>query len=247
MRLKLTIAYDGAPFAGWQSQAGGNTVQDVIEAAIARIAGSPLRLHGAGRTDSGVHALGQVAHFDVPDSSRLSPAEWRRALNGTLPPSIRILRANRAPADFHARFQATGKVYRYDVWTGDVLPPHLHRRAWHVNPPPDLAVLRSVLDLFVGTHDFRAFAANRGSPVESTVRSIAAIRVVRSGPLLRLTFEGDGFLYKMVRMLTGAAVRVAGGREEIGTVRDLLVQPGAKKWTLVAPADGLHLVRVRYC
>ena len=246
MRIKLTIAYDGAPFAGWQSQAGGNAVQDVIEKAIARITGEAIRLHGAGRTDAGVHALGQVAHFDVPESSRLAPADWFRALNGTLPASVRVLRAAKTSEDFHARFSAKGKVYRYDLWSSHVLLPHLHRRAWHVHPPPDETQLRDALQVFVGKHDFRAFAANRRTPVGDTVRHISSIRASRSGPRWQLTFEGDGFLYKMVRMLAGAAVRVSTGRQKIQTQRHLLAHPETGRWTHVAPADGLHLVRVRY-
>ncbi len=244
MRIRLTIAYDGAPFAGWQSQAGGNTVQDAIEAALARIAQAPIRLHGAGRTDAGVHALAQIAHYDSPAGSRLSAAEWLRALNGILPPTVRILRAARARPDFHARFDAVGKIYRYDLWTGPVLPPHLSMRAWHLYRSPDLETLRSTLRLFEGTHDFRAFSANRGTPVADTVRTIESIRLARSGHNLRLTFEGDGFLYKMVRMLVGAGIRVAVGREQESAIRELLDRPG--RWTQVAPADGLYLVRVRY-
>jgi tRNA pseudouridine38-40 synthase len=246
VRIRLTIAYDGAPFAGWQSQAGGNTVQDVVEKVLARIARTPIRLHGAGRTDSGVHALGQVAHFDTPENSRMSVADWHRALNGNLTPSIRILRAARASADFHARFSARGKVYRYDLWTGAVLPPHLAGRAWHMPQPLDAAALRKALQIFVGSHDFRAFAANRGTPVAETVRRIESICIAKSGPSLRLTFEGEGFLYKMVRMLTGAGVRVAQGRADIEMLRELLADPAKGRWTNVAPADGLYLVRVRY-
>jgi tRNA pseudouridine38-40 synthase len=247
MRLKLTLAYDGAPFAGWQSQVGGNTVQDVVEAALAKVAKTKIALHGSGRTDAGVHALGQVAHFDAPAASRMRPEDWLRALNANLPPEIRVMRAARAGADFHARFSATGKIYRYDLWTAPVLPPHLHRRAWHVAPPPDFARLRKALAVFAGEHDFRAFAANRGGPpVEDTVRRITAIRVARSGPLWQITFEGSGFLYKMVRMLTGAAVRVARDREDLETLRRLLAEPRTGRWAHVAPADGLTLARVRY-
>ncbi len=245
-RIRLVIAYDGAPFAGWQSQAGGDAVQDAIEKVLALITKDPIRLHGAGRTDSGVHALGQVAHFDAPAESRMRPADWQRALNGNLPSSIRILRAARAGNDFHARFSAKGKVYRYDLWTADVLPPHLSQRAWHMPRPLDAAALQAALQLFVGSHDFHAFTANRGTPPGDTVREIQKIRVTQSGPSLRLTFEGEGFLYKMVRMLTGAGIRVAQGRADIATLRELLANPRAGRWTNVAPADGLYLVRVRY-
>jgi tRNA pseudouridine38-40 synthase len=163
-----------------------------------------------------------------------------------LPPTIRILRISRAREDFHSRFSATGKIYRYDLWLGDVLPPHLASRAWQMPHPVDLALLRSTLELFVGRHDFRAFTANRGTRVNDTVRRIDSIRVTRLGATLRLTFQGSGFLYKMVRMLTGAGLRVAIGRDSAETIRHLLANPDTGRWTQVAPADGLHLVRVLY-
>ncbi len=246
MRLKLTIAYDGAPFSGWQSQAGGRTVQDAIEGALAKIAGGKITLHGSGRTDAGVHALGQIAHFDPPADSRMTPDAWRRALNATLPPSVRILRATRVSADFHARFSVRKKIYRYEIDTRAVLPPHHYQRTWHFPHGLDAAKLRDALQIFVGAHDFRAFAANRSAPVADPVRRIAAIRVTKSGPLLSLTFEGDGFLYKMVRMLTGAGVRVAQGRASAEQLRALLAEPTSGHWTYVAPADGLYLLRVLY-
>jgi tRNA pseudouridine38-40 synthase len=246
MRVKLTIAYDGAPFAGWQSQAGGGTVQDFIEAALAKIAGQKISLHGAGRTDAGVHALGMIAHFDAPATTRLAPSAWRSALNATLPPAVRILQATRAPKDFHARFDARGKIYRYEICTAHVLPPHRHRRAWHIPQGLDVAVLRDTLQIFVGAHDFRAFAANRRTPVTDPVRTISSIRATQSGHSISLTFQGNGFLYKMVRMLTGAGVRVAQGKESPERLRALLAAPTSGHWTFVAPADGLYLVRVLY-
>jgi len=246
MRVKLTIAYDGAPFVGWQSQAGGGTVQDFIETALAKIGGQKITLHGAGRTDAGVHALAQIAHFDPPATTRLTPTAWRSALNATLPATIRILRASRAAEDFHARFDARGKIYRYEICTSAVLPPHRFRRAWHVPQGVHADRLRETLQIFVGAHDFRAFAANRRTPVTDPVRRISSIRVAHSGHSLALTFEGDGFLYKMVRMLTGAGVRVAQGKESSDRLRALLAEPTSGHWTFVAPADGLHLVRVLY-
>ncbi|MDD5198583.1 MAG: tRNA pseudouridine synthase A, partial [Terrimicrobiaceae bacterium] len=185
--MRLTIAYDGARFSGWQSQTGGGTVQDAIETALAKIAKAKITLHGAGRTDAGVHALGQVAHFDAPADSRMAPADWLRALNANLPAAVRILRTSHARADFHARFSATGKIYRYELFTGAVLPPHRHERAWHVPGGVDAARLRETLQIFIGSHDFRAFTANRGKPVADSVRRITAIRVARSGHSLALT------------------------------------------------------------
>jgi tRNA pseudouridine38-40 synthase len=245
MRLKLTLAYDGAAFRGWQSQPGGGAVQDVLQEAMTRLAGGKkVSVQGSGRTDAGVHALGQVAHADVPEDRGAD--FWPRALNATLPPALRILSCRRAAKDFHARYHATGKTYDYLLWTGSVLPPHWAGRAWHVQPAPDLAALRRAAKVLVGRHDFRGFSANRGTPVHDTRRNLRRIRVTCDGPVIRLRFEGDGFLYKMVRMLVAALVRVAQGR---ATVEDLCARLHGRPNDLprdVAPPDGLYLVRVAY-
>jgi len=244
MRLKLVIAYDGAPFVGWQSQEGGRTVQDLLEASFKKITRARVVVYGSGRTDSGVHALGQVAHADVPDGS-LKPSEWRRALNACLPPAIRVLRASRAKPDFHARFDAKGKVYRYVIRTVPVLPPHEAGRVWHLPQELDLARLEEAAGIFVGRHDFAGFSANRRTALRDTWRSISRLDIRSSGTLVSLTFEGEGFLYKMVRMLTGAIIRVAQGRAEIAGLRERLAG-GGTKWNYVAPAAGLYLVKVKY-
>ncbi len=254
MRLKLTLAYDGRPFAGWQSQRGRNTIQDAVEAAIAAIAGKPedapvTRVHAAGRTDTGVHALGQVAHFDTPPGTRLGEAEWHRALNALLPPTIRVMRCQEAPPDFHARFDAAGKTYRYRIWHGEVLPPLEFGLAWHLHGCLDEAVFHRAARVFVGRHDFSAFRANRGEENEASrdsVRTLHRLDCARQGHVITLTFEGDGFLYKMVRMIVGAIVRVARGHDSVERLADLLARPGQKKPGWQAPADGLMLIEVRY-
>lgn len=244
MRLKLVIAYDGAPFLGWQSQRGGRAVQDLLEAVFQKITGRRVVVHGSGRTDSGVHALGQVAHADVPDDS-LEPQDWLRALNANLPAAIRVLTARRAGPDFHARFDAKGKVYRYLIRNAPVLPPHEAGRVWHFPQELDLPFLQETARIFVGRHDFAAFAANRAEAVQDTRRTIRKLVVQRRGTLISLTVEGEGFLYKMVRMLTGAVVRAAQGREDVADLQERLKQ-GKPKWNFVAPAGGLYLVRVIY-
>lgn len=244
MRLKLIIAYDGAPYAGWQSQPGGNSIQDMLGAALRQINGAPVVVHGSGRTDAGVHALAQCAHVEVI-KERLSPPDWLRALNGNLPPTIRVLKATKAAPDFHARFSAKGKIYRYLIRQGPVPLPHELGRAWHHPQALDLEKLRSAVALFAGRHDFAAFAANRGTPVLDTKRVIRRATVQKSGTRLRITFEGNGFLYKMVRMMTGAAVRVARDQATLADLRARLAR-GGPQWTHVAPAEGLYLVRVIY-
>ena len=175
-RLKLIVTYDGAPFAGWQSQSHRNTIQDHLERALERVAGRPVRVHGAGRTDAGVHALAQCAHVDLV-SPKLAPPRWVEALNALLPPTIRVMRCRYVSNDFHARISAKGKIYRYRIWSAPVLPPFEDRRAWHIARPLDLNVLKRAAKHFAGTHDFAGFAANRGKTEESTIRTIHSVRV----------------------------------------------------------------------
>src|ERR687887_2199459 len=146
-RLKLMIAYDGTPFAGWQSQSHRNTVQDQVERAFERVLGRPVRVHGAGRTDAGVHALAQCAHVDLPDDG-LSAARWTEALNALLPPTIRVLRCQYVSNDFHARISAKAKIYRYRIWLAPVLPPFEYHRAWHVTQSLDSQILQAAAKHF---------------------------------------------------------------------------------------------------
>lgn len=244
-RLKLIIAYDGSPFRGWQSQPRGGTIQDRLEAAFASVAGAEIRVHGAGRTDAGVHALGQCAHVDLPKTN-LSAGTWRNALNASLPPQIRIVSCRFVAKTFHARFQARGKVYRYRIATTRVFSPFEIGRAWHVSTTVDDNLLRACAALFVGRHDFAGFAANRGHPPETTTRTIHAVRVRRTSALSTIEFDGDGFLYKMVRLMVGSIVRCATGKDSLAEIRRRLQKPDADGARLVAPAGGLRLVRVRY-
>jgi tRNA pseudouridine38-40 synthase len=244
VRWRLTVSYDGRAFRGWQSQRTRDSVQDVLEAALAAIAGRRVVVHGSGRTDAGVHALGQVAHVDLP--AKHSAGTWRAAINAHLPAEVRVLAVRRAPADFHARFSARGKVYEYRIWNHEVHHPLELGRSWHVPHPIDLNALRSGANEFCGTHDFAAFAANRGKPERTTMREISSVTIRRAGPLLRITFAGEGFLYKMVRLMTGMLVQCARGRTTPEAIRELLKSPSGRKTNYVAPAEGLYLKRVIY-
>lgn len=245
MRLKLTLAYDGAGFRGWQSQPGGGAVQDVLQTVMTRLAGGKkVSVQGSGRTDAGVHALGQVAHADVP-GTRGGVRFWLHALNAVLPPQVRVLSCAVAREDFHARYSATGKTYEYLLWTAPILPPHWAGRCWHVRDL-DLSALRRAAKVVTGRHDFAGFSANRGTPVSDTRRHLRRVVVKSEGPLVRLRFEGDGFLYKMVRMLVAAMVRVAQGKSTPQDLRARLAGRGGALPRDVAPADGLYLMRVRY-
>ena len=243
MRLKLLIAYDGRPFHGWQSQAGGQTVQDSIEAALAKICGTRVVLHGSGRTDAGVHALAQCAHAEV-EHSRLTPASWVLALNAHLPREIRILKCTKVNPNFHARFDAKGKIYTYRIWNHPVHSPFEQGRSWHLPGTLDLPQLSASAQQLTGSHDFFAFSANRGKPDEDTVRTVTRIDLSKRGPLITLTFVGSGFLYKMVRLMTGTLIRCAQHRDEPEWISDLLACK--KKTSFAAPAEGLYLTRVIY-
>jgi tRNA pseudouridine38-40 synthase len=247
LRLRLLIAYDGRPFRGWQSQATHDAVQDHLEAAFAQTIGEKVSVQGSGRTDAGVHALAQVAHADVPEE-KLPITSWPGALNNFLPPEIRILRVTRARPEFHARFDARGKIYTYRIWNSVTLHPLEIGRVWHMPSPLDYDVLRAGLALYEGKHDFAGFAANRstGYAADDTVRTIHRVAFTRRRELLTLRYEGDGFLYKMIRLLTGTVVRCAQGRAKLDFISQLLAEKGARKTSFAAPADGLYLTRVLY-
>ena len=254
-RLKLIVAYDGARFAGWQSQSHRDTIQDHLERALERVSGGAVRVHGAGRTDAGVHALAQCAHVDV---LKVLPAEsWIKALNALLPSAIRVLRCRYVSKNFHARLSAKRKIYRYRIWTARILPPFEYRRAWHIPQPLDLKIFKSAAKHFVGTHDFASFAANRGTsasptdssrdePEPSTIRTIKSVRVRQKGPCVMIEFDGDGFLYKMVRLIVGALVKCAFGKMRIEEIVSRLDSGKLGSARFAAPAEGLYLVRVRY-
>ena len=242
MRLRLIIAYEGSGFRGWQSQAGGQTVQDHLEAAFKKLCGERAPVHGAGRTDAGVHALGQCAHVDVDEQRKI---DWGAALNANLPREIRVLRCRRAPEGFHARYSAKGKIYAYRIWNDEVLSPFEWRRAWHLPEALNIEAMRKASRAFEGKHDFKTFAANRGKPDQDTARTIYGIAISRKGPVITLRYHGDGFLYKMVRLMTGALVKTGLGRAPVESIAHYL-EGRLGKCTYSAPAEGLYLSRVLY-
>lgn len=228
-------------------------VQDEVERAFSAVLRAPLRIAASGRTDAGVHAYAQCFHADVPESCRMSPENWRAALNAHLPSSIRILQVQAVAESFHARFSAVGKVYEYCICTAAVLSPFLHNRAWHCPAGVPVEALREALQVYEGTHDFRRFAAKRGNepeipPADFYLRTIyeASVSVEQGGALLRLRFHGNGFMYRMVRMLVGTAHRVATGKMTPAQLRAMLDSPEGEKTRFCAPASGLYLQRVLY-
>jgi len=246
-KFKLTIAYDGTSYQGWQTQKIGVGVQQKIEQALAKLfPGKPL-LHSSSRTDTGVHAIGMIAHFDTPAAEcKMSGRKLALALNAWLPGDIRILSAVSARDTFHARFDATGKQYRYFVWNHTAMNPLIRRTAWHVPRPLDLIPMRSAARLFIGERDFQSVAANPGYAKQSTVRALTRCEIKRNGPLLTFIIEGDGFLYKMCRGIVGTLIQVGLGKfraEEIGLMLSNKDRRGAG---MTAPAHGLVLWKVFY-
>lgn len=247
LKFKLTIAYDGTRYEGWQVQKTGTGVQQKIEEALARLFPSQPRLHSSSRTDTGVHALGMVAHFEVPQAEfRMPLRKLPLAVNAHLPDDIRVVRAVCAGPEFHARFSAVGKQYRYFLWNHPAMNPLLRFQAWHVARPLNLAAMRAAAGLFVGRHDFRSFANNRGYEPTSTVRTLARCDFKRSGPLLTFVLEGDGFLYKMCRGIVGTIVQAGLGKFAPEEIKRMLAQRDRRLAGMTAPAHGLVLWKVYY-
>ena len=248
LKLKLTIAFDGTAYQGWQVQKIGLGVQQKVEEALARLFPSAPRVHGSSRTDTGVHALGLVAHCELPvaECAMMPPAKLLLAINAWLPEDIRVMAVSRAAAKFHARFDAAGKQYRYFVWNHPAMNPLLRQRAWHVKRQLDLPAMRRAAKLFVGRHDFRSFRANPTYDTDSTVRTVRRCDLRRNGPLLTFLIEGDGFLYKMCRGIVGTLVQVGEGKIAPEEVKDIIAQCDRRVAGMTSPACGLILWRVFY-
>ena len=242
-RWKCTVAYDGTSFNGWQSQEGGNTVQDLIEARIRAICGRRIRIEGSGRTDSGVHAHAQVFHFDA--EWRHGAAKLRKALQTGLPRSILLKSVRAARPDFHARFDAKGKLYRYHVHLGEADPFEVNH-CWSLGRELDWRAVQATARLLRGKHDFWAFSGENDRTYETTVRHLRRLEVARRGRRVTFTFEADGFLYKMARSLAGALVNVGLGKLKPADVAALLKTRKRIAEVVTAPPQGLFLVKVIY-
>lgn len=244
--LKLTLQYDGTEYVGWQRQETGVSIQSLLEQALEPFSGRPVTVHGAGRTDAGVHALAQVASVSL--GSALDVPTLARALNAVLPPDVRVLAIEEADSGFHARFSATGKVYEYRIVNAPIVSAFLHRYAWHILPPLDLDAMREAAATLVGTHDFAAFQG-AGSAVATTERTIRAIEWQDGGgydlPLV-IRLEGDGFLRHMVRNIVGTLAEVGFGRWPSSRAAEILASRDRTQAGATAPARGLFLARVLY-
>jgi tRNA pseudouridine38-40 synthase len=243
MNYRITLAYDGTDYSGWQMQLGQPTIQAVLGEALQKLAGAPVVTHGAGRTDAGAHAEGQVVSLRL--SKVWESVNLRRALNGNLPPDIRVLEAAAAPESFHARFDAKGKTYRYQIYTAEVMNPLLQRFAWHYPYALDAERLRAEGQALLGTHDFTAFTVS-ACEAQTRVRTLTEFRVEREQELWKLTFSGDGFLRYQVRTMVSALLAANRGRLQAASIAALLASRARNLAGAPAPAKGLTLVKVEY-
>lgn len=242
MRVLLTLQYLGTRYAGWQTQANAVGVQQVVEEALTNVFGTPLKIEGAGRTDSGVHARAQRAHADVPFA--IEPRGLRLGLNNLLPDDIRVMDVETVADDFHCRFAPHRKTYVYRIWNGEVADVFAAETHAFVAQALDATLMQRAADPLRGEHDFRAFTVAEPE-VSSTVRTIDAVSVTRDGAALRIAIEADGFLRYMVRRIAGSLIEVGRGKLDVDALaRSLEPSFEPARWT--APAKGLTLWDVRY-
>jgi tRNA pseudouridine38-40 synthase len=243
MRVRLTIEYDGTGYSGWQLQSGQDTIQARLEAALDKLFGHKVRIHGAGRTDAGVHALGQVAAFDA--LRHFDPIDLRRALNAMLPADIAVREAVEVPSRFDPRRDAYLRVYEYRILNRDLRSAFEYRYAWHVREALDLDAMRAGARRFLGDHDFAAFRT-LGTETKSTVRRIYVSQWEQRVDLLLYRVEGSSFLRHMVRAMVAAMVEIGRHRMSVDALQDLLGGGDRTQAPAAAPASGLFLIEVRY-
>ena len=242
-RIRTILSYDGTNYVGWQTQPNGVAVQEKVEQAIFEVTGERASLQGSGRTDSGVHARAQVAHFDT--AARMAADKFAIALNTHLPGDIRVLYSEETDPAFHARFSAKEKQYRYFVQTGPHADVFLRKYALHAYMPLDLDLMNKAAALVVGTHDYSAFMST-GREVESAVRTVTLSRWEKQGNLLVYSVQGNGFLYNMVRILVGTMLGMGSGRLPADAMEKALSSLSRKDAGPTAPPHGLVLWRVKY-
>lgn len=243
-RYKLTIAYDGTAYAGWQVQPNGLTVQEVIERVLSDITNTTIKLHGSGRTDQGVHARGQVAHFDAETAVPVSKIPI--VLNSMLPNDIRILSASKVAPDFHARRGAVAKEYRYFIWNQPLMDPFERLYHAHLRRPLDLKALKKAAKMLTGKHDFRSFCATSSKHIDNYVRNVSYVRASEEDGVVCIAVKGQGFLYKMVRSMVGYLIRVGVGEVSPDSVHEVLKLKKRTSKVPTAPAAGLFLWKVWY-
>ncbi len=244
VRYKLVLSYDGTAYGGWQVQKNNRTIQQEVEKAIETVCGVQVRLHSSGRTDAGVHARAQVAHVDL--DREILTDKLQHALNSLLDQDVRIQQVASVKSDFHARFDAVRKEYRYFIWNADIMPPFKRLYYLHVRKKLNVSAMQEAADLLTGKNDFASFSANPKREVDGTVRTLFDLSVKTRGREIVLCAVGDGFLYKMVRSLTGYLLRVGSGDVEPGQTRAILNERKRKAVVPTAAPHGLFLWRVSY-
>jgi len=245
-KYKVTVQYDGTDYSGWQVQPKSPSIQETLQEALSIPLQQKIRVQGSGRTDAGVHAMGQVGHFSCEET--LDPTTLLRALNGLLPGDIRALSLEEVPSSFHAQKSAVAKTYHYHVWLDSVASPFNSRFRHHVRNPLELELLKTAAELFVGTHDFTSFAnsPSEGAASINPIRKLYRLDLKDQEGGFRLEFEGNGFLYKMVRNIVATLLEVATGKLDVSSIPDIFAAKDRKKACGVAPARGLFLMEVRY-
>lgn len=241
--IKLTIEYDGTEYAGWQRQPNHQTIQAVLEEALFKIAQQHISAVGAGRTDSGVHALGQVVSFQ--SNKLLDSVQWAPALNNYLPKDITVISSEQVPNDFHARFSAKGKIYEYRITTQSSRPALSRHRVWHFPHPLDTDAMRKAMQDFMGTHDFTSFRGQRSQTV-NPMCTISHLSLRSELPSITFRIEGDRFLKQMVRAIVGTLIEVGEDKRQPHTMLGILHAKDRKAAGRTAPPHGLHLVQVLY-
>lgn len=241
--IKLVIEYDGTNYVGWQKQKNGLSISEVIEKAIFHITKEEVSLIGSGRTDAGVHARGQVANFFT--NSNIPPLKFKDAINSKLPEDISIIKSLEVDEEFHARYSSKGKWYSYTILNRIEPSPFYRKYAAHIKYNIDLEKMIQASKYFIGTHDFASFKSE-GSSVKTTVRTIYRLDIQKQGDVIRLDFEGDGFLYNMVRIITGTLIDVARGRIKPDDIDYILKSKNRSLAGFTAPACGLCLEKVYY-
>ncbi|MGW8181054.1 MAG: tRNA pseudouridine(38-40) synthase TruA [bacterium] len=242
-KFKITVQYLGTNYHGWQIQHGQTTIQGVLKETLSTLAGTPITISGASRTDSGVHAFGQVAHFFFPPRNTIP--DLRRTLNALLPRDIRVLRLGQVSADFHAQKSARKKRYEYRIYNGPVLPPFSYGRACHIVHPLNFERMELGAQLLMGRHDFSGFAAST-TTTQNRVREIGLSQMIKRGRNLAYRVEADGFLHHMVRNIAGTLLEIGLQKRSPDSVTEILAKADRRKAGVTAPPEGLYLVRIWY-
>ena len=243
-RYKCLIQYDGTAYSGWQSQSDGTGIQDHIEAVLTKIAQNPISISGSGRTDAGVHARGQVFHFD--SDAKLNPYKWKGALNGLLPKDMHILDVEEVDEElFHARFCVKSKTYEYLIHKGEY-DIFSRNHAYQCKEELDVEAMKDAARVFIGKHDFSSFCANPLDDYPDQVRTVTSINIVENDEEIRMIFSGDGFLRYQVRMMSAALIEIGAHRMTKEELKDVLEAKDKQAFRKNAPAHGLTLVQVEY-